>query len=114
MDRQYANYVGYVPMEMSEVVPIVGCSGSLLTGSPDQLCAARDNMTCWDTRETMSDDSYDSYEGVDGQPGYVDYDDPRGYKEWCAWNDVDEDEEYYARSHRMWRAGFFRPRILLS
>ena len=24
-----------------------------------------------------------------------DYDDPRDYEEWCAWNDVDEDEGYY-------------------
>ena len=44
----------------------------------------------------MSDASYDSYGGFDGQPGYFDYDDPRDYEEWCAWNDVEEDEGYYA------------------
>ena len=44
----------------------------------------------------MSDDSYASYEGADGQPEYFDYDHPRDYEEWCAWNDVDEDEGYYA------------------
>ena len=43
----------------------------------------------------MSDDSYGSYEGVGGHPGYFDYDDPRDYEEWCAWNDVDEDKGYY-------------------
>ena len=47
VDRQYANYAGYGPMEVSEVVPVAGCSGSLLTGSSDQLCSALDYMTCW-------------------------------------------------------------------
>ena len=27
---------------------------------------------------------------ADDQPGSFDYDDPRDYEEWCAWNDVDE------------------------
>ena len=50
----------------------------------------------WEKLEAMSDVSYDSYEGVDGQPGYFDYDDPGEYEEWCACNDVEEDEGYYA------------------
>ena len=80
VDRRYANYVGYAPMEVSEVVPVAGCFGSLLTGLPDQLCSAQYYMTCWDKLEAMSDDSYDSYEGVDCQPRYFDYDDPRDYE----------------------------------
>ena len=73
------------------------CSGSLSTCSSDQLCPAVQYMTCWEKLEAMSDDSYDSYEGADGQPGYFYYyDDPQDYEEWCHWNDVEEDEGYYA------------------
>ena len=63
-----------------------------MTCSSDNLCPVTDYMTCWEQLKAMSD----SYGGVDGQPGYFDYDDPRDYEEWCAWNDVEEDEGYYA------------------
>ena len=95
VDRQYANYVGCAPMDVS-VAPVAECFGSLLNCSSNQSCPAVHYMICWDKLEAMSDDSYDSYEGVDGQPGYFDYDDLRDYDEWCIWNDVDEDEGYYA------------------
>ena len=94
VDRQYANYVDCASMEVSGVAPVAECSGSLPTCSSDLSCPAVDYMTWWDKLEAMSDDSYDSYEGVDGQPGYFYYDDPRDYEEWCAWNDVEEDEGY--------------------
>ena len=71
-------------------------------------------MTCWDKLEAMSDDSYESYEGVDGQPGYFDYDDPRDYEEWCAWNDVDEDEGYYAPFPPDVAGVFFRLELILK
>ena len=93
-DCQFVNYVGCATMEVSCVA--AECSGSLSTCLFDQLCPVVKYMTCWEKIEAMSDDSYDSYEGADGQPGDFDYDDPRDYEEWCAWNDVDEDEGYYA------------------
>ena len=95
MDHQYVKYVGCAPMEVSGVAPVAECSGSLSTCSSDQSCPTMACITCWDKFEAMSDDSYDSYEGVDGRPDYFDYDDPRDYEEWCAWNDIDEDEGYY-------------------
>ena len=75
-------------------VPLSACSS-------DQSCPAADYMTCWETPEAMSDDSYDSedsydsYGEVDGRPECFDYDDSGDYEEWCAWNDVDEDVGYY-------------------
>ena len=74
------------------MAPVAECSGSLVACSSDQSCPVVDYMTCWEKHEAMSDDSYDSYEGVDGRPEYFDCNDPRDYDEWCAWNDVDEDE----------------------
>ena len=60
----------------------------------------------------MGEDIYDCYEEADAQLGSFDYYDPRDYEEWCAWNDVDEEEGYYAPFPRMWRAGSFRPEPL--
>ena len=95
VDRQYVSYVGCAPMQMSGLVPVAGCSGSLSACSPDLSCPAADYVTCWEKLEAMSDDSYDSEDiyyssgEVGGQPECFDYDDPRDYEEWCAWNDVD-------------------------
>ena len=73
----------------------VGCAGSLVTCSSENLRPVTDYMSCWEKLEAMSDASYESYGGVDGQPAYFDYDDPRDYEEWCAWNDIEENEGYY-------------------
>ena len=54
-----------------------------------------DDMTFCERPEALGGDSYDYEEGVDSQPGSFDYDDPRDYEEWCAWNDVDIEEGYY-------------------
>ena len=92
----YAHSVGCAPMEVSCVAPAAECSGYLSICSSDQSCPVITYMTCWEKLDVMCDDSYDSYERADCQPGYFDYDDPQDYEEWCAWNDVDEDEGYYA------------------
>ena len=48
VDFQYVNYVGCALMEVSGVVLVAECSGSLSTCLSDQLCPAVDYMTCWE------------------------------------------------------------------
>ena len=110
VDCQYVGCVCCVPVGVDCAAPAAGCSDSLVTCSYDNLCPVTDYMTCWENLEAMSNASYDSYGGVDGQPGYFDDDDPRDY--WCAWNDVDEDEGYYAPFPPDVTAGFFRLELL--
>ena len=120
VDRQYVNSMGCAPMEVSGVASVAEYSGSLSTCLSDQSCPAADYMTCWEKLKAMSDDSYnsedsyDSYEEVDGRPECSDYDDPRDYEEWCAWNDVDEDEGYYVPFQSDVAGVFFPPRLCLK
>ena len=74
-----------------------------------------DHMTYWERHESLGEDSYNCYGGIDSQLSYFDYDDPMDYEEWCAWNDVDEEEGYYAHFPRMWGTWSFlgRTRMLL-
>ena len=57
----------------------------------------------------LGGDSYDYEDGVDSQPGSFDYDDPRDYEEWCAWNDVDIEEGYYDPVQLNEEGGFVSP-----
>ena len=45
----------------------------------------------WREIEVLGEDSYDCYRRSDS----FDYDEPRDFEEWCAWNDVDEEEGYH-------------------
>ena len=47
-----------------------------------------------------------------GHPEYFDYNDPKDYEEWCAWNDVDEDEGYYVPFPQDVAGGFFFEAVL--
>ena len=61
---------------------------------------------------TRSEDNYDFYEEVYGRTECFDYDDPRDYEEWCAWNDVGEDGYYAPFQPDV--AGGFSPRLCLK
>ena len=91
-ESQHIDCVCCVPMGRDCSVPAVGRSGSFGTCLPDLPCLVADDMTCWERLEALGDDSYYCY----GQSDSFDYDDPQDYEEWCAWNDVDEEEGYYA------------------
>ena len=66
-------------------------------------------MTYWERLEALGGDSYDYMEGADSQPGSFDYDDPRDYEEWCAWNDVDIEEGYHDPFQPNEGGGFVSP-----
>ena len=52
-------------------------------------------MTDWERREALGGNSCGYYGDFDSRPGSSDYDDPRDYREWCDWSDVEEDDGYY-------------------
>ena len=92
MESQHINCVCCDPINMDCSVPAVGCSDSFWTCLPDPPCLVADDVTSWERFEALSEDKYDCY----GRSDSFYYDDPRDFEEWCAWNDVDEEEGYYA------------------
>ena len=74
----------------------MGASAPLLC---DSECLVTEDMTYWERRDILGDDSYDYTDGVCDHPGDFDYDDPRDYEEWCDWNDTELVEGYYHPDH---------------
>ena len=51
-------------------------------------------MSDWDRREALGGDRYGYYGDFNSRSGSSYYDDPRDYREWCGWSDLDDDEGY--------------------
>ena len=66
--------------------------GNFLSG---QMCPVINERTDRGGREALGGDSYGYYGAFDSQPGSSIYDDPRDYREWCDWSDVEDDDKYY-------------------
>ena len=66
--------------------------GNFLSG---QMCPVINERTDWGGREALGGDSYGYYGDFDSRPRSSDYDDPRDYREWCDWSDVEDDNRYY-------------------
>ena len=81
----------------------MGASAPLLC---DSECPVTEDMTYWERRDILGDDSYDYADGVCDHPGDFDYDDPRDYEEWCDWNDTEMVEGYYHPDHLQEDGGF--------
>ena len=67
---------------------------------PSPECPITDDMTYWERRELLGDDSYGYEDGVRSSPTDFYYDDLRDYKEWCERDDAEAAEGY-------WHAGGF-------
>ena len=50
-------------------------------------------MIDWERRKAQGGDIYGYY---DSQSGSSNYDDPRDYRKWCDWSDVEDDEKVVA------------------
>ena len=97
------------PADTGCTVPSDGSAGSFGTLLSGPMYPVTDDITYWERLEALGGDTYDYVEGIDSQPGSFDYDDPRDYGEWCAWNDVDIEEGYYDPFQPNEGGGFVSP-----
>ena len=57
--------------------------------APSPWCPITDDMTYWERRELLGDDSYGYEDGMRSSPTDFYYDDPRDNKEWCERDGAD-------------------------
>ena len=62
--------------------------------SSDQVCPVVPDIHDWERHKALGGDRYNYYGDFDSRSGSSDYDDPRDYREWYDWSDIEVDEGY--------------------
>ena len=92
MHDQFVGSVSCNPVDVNYTMPTDDPKQLLGNFLSSQICPVIHEMTDWDRHEALGGDSYGYYGDFDSPPGFSDYDDPRDYREWCDWSDVEEDD----------------------
>ena len=62
--------------------------------SSDQVCPVVPDIHDWERRKALGGDRYSYYGNFDSRSRSSDYEDPKDYREWYAWSDIEVDERY--------------------